>query len=242
MAEGRVLPGIGLRGFFGRGNQNWDVDMDTNLRLLSALVQLRVASITEALPGSPADGVVTVNPANSNIYLRDAGAWVQVVPVEGWSAYVDDVNQRATFNGTAWVLNPPAGAVTDSFGAGLKMQVVTVDLNLATGKVVSSANVVPDGSLIMGVSARTLTAVSGTAQIYLDVNTSGTWGNQYTGTSGLGIAPGSTKGFCAPYSPQYAQYGALAINACVADNANDTFSGGSIRVSVSFLEMTPPAP
>lgn len=59
----RTLPGLGLTGFWPYRSSGWNVGMDNNLRLISALTCLVVDSITAALPGSPADGVITVDPA-----------------------------------------------------------------------------------------------------------------------------------------------------------------------------------
>jgi hypothetical protein len=107
MAE-RTLPGLGLTGFWDLGYNGWNTANDINLRLLSALVQPRVISRTTALPGSPTDGDIYIVPsdAGSNpneIAIRDNGAWVYIVPAEGFTAYVADANENVQFNGTDWV-------------------------------------------------------------------------------------------------------------------------------------------
>jgi hypothetical protein len=107
MAE-RTLPGLGLTGFWDLGFDGWKDPMDVNLRLLSALVQPRAISRTTALPGSPTNGDIYIVPdgAGSNpneIAIRDNGAWVYVVPAEGFTAYVADANENVQFNGTDWV-------------------------------------------------------------------------------------------------------------------------------------------
>lgn len=235
----RALPGLGLIGFFGRGNNNWDQDVDANWLKLSSAVQLVVESITAALPASPANGVVTVNPANKRVSVRDNGAWVEFVPSEGWVAYVKDVGRSAHYKSGAWVLDAQATFV-GAHTASLSLQVAVVDIDLAGVKVASAAGAVPDGSLIVGLQARTLEAVTGSTGVYLDIGAAGTWGHGFSGDfSPLGTAVGSVRPFCAPFSPPYAQFGALAVNACVIDNTNDTFTAGKIRVAVYYIATTP---
>lgn len=104
----RTLPGLALTGFWPLNTKYWNTEMDANLRLLSAVSRLVVDSITAALPGSPADGVITVDPASGaagTIKVRDEGAWVDVAPSVGWRTYVKDVNRLASYTATGWVLD-----------------------------------------------------------------------------------------------------------------------------------------
>jgi hypothetical protein len=104
----RTLPGIGLTGFWPLGYDGWNTENDVNLRLLSALVQARAISRTTALPGSPTDGDIYIVPDGAGshpneIAIRDNGAWVYVVPEEGFRFYVDDDNENIQFDGTNWI-------------------------------------------------------------------------------------------------------------------------------------------
>jgi hypothetical protein len=104
----RTLPGIGLTGFWPLGYDGWNTENDVNLRLLSALVQARAISRTTALPGSPTDGDIYIVPDGAGshpneIAIRDNGAWVYVVPEEGFRFYVDDDNENIQFDGTDWI-------------------------------------------------------------------------------------------------------------------------------------------
>lgn len=235
----RSLPGLGLIGFFGRGANNWDTDVDANWRKLSGLVQLVVESTTAALPGSPANGYVSINPANQRVTVRDNGAWVEFTPSEGWRAYAKDVGLEAIYQSGAWVLQQPATVVGDH-AAALALKVKVVDITLTGKKVASAVGAVPDGSLIVGLQARTLVAVTGSTGVYLDIGAADTWGYGYSGDfAPLGVAAGSTRAFCAPFNPVYAQFGALAVNACVIDNATETFTAGKIRVAVYYIATTP---
>lgn len=103
----RTLPGIGLSGFFGLGFDGWDDEMDVNLRLLSALVQLRALNKVAAEPGSPTDGDIYLldetHATHPNaVAIRDNGAWVYVTPQTGWIAFDATAGFHRTFNGTVW--------------------------------------------------------------------------------------------------------------------------------------------
>lgn len=104
----RTLPGLGLTGFWPAGTNDWGDENDVNLLKLSSLVQGRVASRTSTLPGSPSQGdryiVLDSDPTNPNaVAVYDDGAWVYFTPDSGWELWVDDENDTAKFNGSAWV-------------------------------------------------------------------------------------------------------------------------------------------
>lgn len=111
MAGERTLPGLGLTGFWDLGS-GYKGQMDTNLRLLSALVQLSVKDRDAALPGSPSTGDIYIvestdstHPNEIAIWDGEPGseAWVYVSPGEGWIAYVEDEALHYLYDGSAWV-------------------------------------------------------------------------------------------------------------------------------------------
>lgn len=108
MAGERALPGLGLLGFWDLGSNAWKTGMDTNLRRLSALVQLSVVSRTTPLPGSPPALSVYIVPSgagsNANaVAFRDNGEWVYLTPVKGLRAMVRDEDIFYWFDGSNWV-------------------------------------------------------------------------------------------------------------------------------------------
>lgn len=114
MAGQRALPGLGLVGFWDEGSNGWKPDMDENLRRLSALVQLNVASRTVPLPSNLADGAVYIVPDNAGanakrLALRDNGTWVYLSPIKGLRATVKDEDKFYWYNGTAWVEEQTGG-------------------------------------------------------------------------------------------------------------------------------------
>ena len=110
----RVLPGMGLNGFWNRGD-DWKEGGDANWLKISVLSQLVVESVSVALPSSPANGVVHVVPQSDatnkgKVAVRDAGAWVYLSPPVGAYAWVKDVNKRMRFAGDAWVDDGSGGS------------------------------------------------------------------------------------------------------------------------------------
>lgn len=166
MAE-RTLPGLGLTGFWDLGANNWKGGMDLNLRLLSALVQLRVKSATTALPGSPVNGDIYIVPTGgadaTKIAIRDLGAWVYVTPPEGFLAWAEDTNKFLKFDGAAWVDLITAGGAdfilamffASTLGAGeMLMRYVTktpFDLTTLTNSI-ASAGTASTGTLVLTIA------------------------------------------------------------------------------------------
>ena len=102
----RNLPGLGLRAYAPKGEANWNTWTDPNWRTVSALLQGRVKGLVAALPGSPVDGDMYILTATANanrIAIRDAGAWVYIVPQTGWRMYETTDAITYEFDGTAWV-------------------------------------------------------------------------------------------------------------------------------------------
>lgn len=103
----RVLPNIGLKGFWAAGENGWNGinGVDGNWLTISVLVQATAHDFVAALPAAPADGVVYVVTAGANaqkIAVRDAGAWFYITPLEGWRVYNQTANVMMAFDGSIW--------------------------------------------------------------------------------------------------------------------------------------------
>jgi uncharacterized protein YodC (DUF2158 family) len=112
----RQVPGLGLTAFWDAAQDGWNTGMDANLRLLSVLCQGRVISRVTALPGSPTNGQIYIVPSGGDankIAVRDNGAWVYLIPAEGWMIYVNDENEFVKFDGAAWVIFGSGGTPTE---------------------------------------------------------------------------------------------------------------------------------
>lgn len=103
----RVLPGIGLNGFWDLGENGWKDENDWNLLVLSVLAGGQVLDLVAALPGSPTNGQVylldeTAGADANKLAIRDAGAWVLLAPLEGAILYDVAAGLHRTFDGTVW--------------------------------------------------------------------------------------------------------------------------------------------
>ncbi len=90
------------------------VTVNETFRRLDQLVQQTVLSrTTSAQPGSPADGDAYILPASPtgtdwaayaqhSIAAWQDGAWVEIVPAEGWRAWIDDVDELHVYDGSTW--------------------------------------------------------------------------------------------------------------------------------------------
>lgn len=104
----RTLPGIGLTAGYSGGEDGWGPAMNTNLILLSALVQMTAVNAVDNLPVTPADGEIYVllatAPSNPGmIAIRDDGLWRYVQPVVGWQCFVTAQNSIYRFVGGTWI-------------------------------------------------------------------------------------------------------------------------------------------
>src|SRR3954470_2360010 len=80
-------------------------DETKTIRALWNLTNKVVLSQTAALPGSPTEGDTYIVPSGGDankIAFRSAGAWLYLVPEEGWFAWVADTNKLVFYDGAAW--------------------------------------------------------------------------------------------------------------------------------------------
>lgn len=98
----RTLPNLALQAFFAVGEDGWDDEMSLNMLKLSVLTQGGIKSRVAALPGAPVDGDVHILTTDDTIQIRDDGAWVVVVPQEGWLLYDRSTNEYVSYDGATW--------------------------------------------------------------------------------------------------------------------------------------------
>lgn len=214
------------------------------LRLLDGIVQLSVLDrdLTEP-PASPAEGDRYI-PASgaagawagwdgSIAYWID-GAWMRILPAPGWLAWAVDESQALVWTGSAWIPMANAmgfiaqsAAVTVAKGAnngGTGMAVAEELLSGLSGASHVSTIVIPNRAIVLGVSARTVTAITGAASF--DCGLSGE-PSKFGGS--LGIAAGSTN--IGVVGPQ-----AFYADTPVVLTANGgSFTGGAVRIAIHYL-------
>lgn len=155
------------------------------------------------------------------------GGWEFVAPWEGCAVWVAAERTRLTRVGGAWTQEQsgisPGGAATMA-------RVVELD-HVLSGAVSTTAPVIPDKSVVLGVTGRVLAEITGASGWSLGVAGSlDRYGAGY-GTGAGAFAHGVTG------QPQ-AYYGATPLEVAAQDGA---FTGGSIRLAVHLLELQPPA-
>lgn len=204
------------------------------IRRLDAFVQLVLESVTApAPPGAPEEGARWFVPTGAtgafagregSIAAHEAGAFDFLAPATGFLAFIRDEGRLALFDGGAWVSPLAASAHRATISA----QVLEEDIAL-TGPHVESGILIPDRAIVLGVSTRTLAAVTGAASYDC-----GTAGEPAKFGGSLGAAAGSTNaGVIGPT--------AFYVPTAVRLTANGgTFTGGGVRIAIHVLTCAVP--
>lgn len=107
---GKQQPGNGLWADWILGESGYKTQMDSNLRFLSAAVQLVLDQSTGALPASPTNGMLVATTGSPSIQARIDGAWVVVATAKkGWLGFDKARDSKVEFDGTEWVLLSTGG-------------------------------------------------------------------------------------------------------------------------------------
>lgn len=226
------------------------VTQNEALRMLDAMVQLSVATRAAAAPpASPAEGAryivasgatgVWTGWTNSVACWLD-GAWMRFPPQPGWLAWVEDEAQVLVWTGAAWVPMVDAmgfiaqaasvAVAKGANGASTGMTVIEETLTGLSGATRDSSIAIPDRAILLGVSSRTVTAITGATSF--DCGIAGE-ASKFGGS--LGIAAGSTnRGVIGPQ----AFYADTPIR-LTARGGN--FTGGAVRIAVHLLTVGLPS-
>lgn len=213
------------------------VTVNDALSRLDAVAQLRVVSTAVATPpGSPVDGQAYVVAAAATgvwaghegevaVFLN--GGWVFIVPLEGWSAWDEASGERLLFDGQDW----HGGGIAHSAGGAVTVaRVAEIDHVIGAGATSVTANVIPAGSVVTGVTGRVTVAISGPTDWALGVSGSP---NQYG--SGLGVALNSFANGISG-SPQ-AFYADTPLELTSNGGA---FVSGTVRLAVHYTQLVAP--
>ena len=220
------------------------VTVNEALDALDGLVQLAVISAGfTAPPGSPAEGdrYVVASGAtgawagwDASVAQFSGGAWHRLIPQTGWLAWNEANGVVLVWTGSAWtgldvamgllaragsvrVAEGPAGAATD-------VAVAEELLSGLSGASVTSTMTIPNRAIVLGVSTRTVTAITGASSY--DCGLAGET-SKFGGS--LGVAQGSTNvGVIGPqafYSP----------TPIVLTANGGSFTGGAVRIAIHYL-------
>ncbi|MBN2629385.1 MAG: DUF2793 domain-containing protein [Rhodobacteraceae bacterium] len=226
------------------------VTHNESLRLLDAMVQLSVLDRTRTSPPvSPSDGDRHIVASGAtglwagwdlNIAFRVDGVWMRLVPRPGWLAWVADEATFAVWSDGVWTrFSEAAGLIMRApdvtiarapYGASTGVTVQEELMSGLSGTSATSVLTIPDRAVVLGVSTRTVTQITGAASF--DCGTPDEPGK--FGQS-LGIAAGSSN--IGVIGPQ-AYYADTPIR--ITANGG-SFTGGAVRIAVHSLTFTPPA-
>ena len=225
------------------------VTVNEALDHLDGLVQLSVISSTLTTPpASPVEGdryIVAAGATGAwpgwdgSVAHFSGGAWLRLIPGTGWLAWDQGAGSVLVWTGSAWSgldvamgLLIRAASVEVAKGAtGSAVTIASVEELLSgfTGASVTSSIAIPDRAIVLGVSTRTVTAISGATSY--DCGIAGT-PSKFGGS--LGIAAGSTN--VGVIGPQ-AFYSATPI---VLTANGGSFTGGAVRVAIQYLLPSAP--
>jgi len=220
------------------------VTVNEALDALDGLVQLSVISAGfMAPPGSPVEGdrYIIASGAtgawagwDTSVAQFSGGAWLRLIPQTGWLAWNAASGQLLVWTGSAWtgldvamelLTRAPSVRVAEgSAGSATEMVVAEELLSGLSGTSVTSTISIPNRAIVLGVSTRTVSAITGATSY--DCGISGET-SKFGGS--LGIATGSTN--VGVIGPQ-AFYSATPI-VVTANGGN--FTGGAVRVAIHYL-------
>ena len=155
------------------------------------------------------------------------GGWEFVVPWDGCTVWVAAERTRLTRLGGVWTQEQ--GGISPG-GAATMARIAEID-HVVAGAVSTTAPVIPDKAVVLGVTGRVLAAITGASGWSLGVAGSpDRYGAGY-GTGAGAYAHGVTG------QPQ-AYYGGTPL---VLTAQGGAFAGGTVRLAVHLLELQPPA-
>ena len=219
------------------------------LRLLDGLTQISVLDRDlTAPPGNPAEGARYIVAGGAtglwagwdgDVAFYTGGAWLRLPARTGWVVWVQDEAQVVVLIGSVWTpLDAATGLLSQAasvnvakgaMGGTTGMAVLEQTISGLSGASVTSSIRIPDRSIVLGVSTRVLTAVTGAASF--DCGVAGETGK-------FGVALGTTSGST--------NAGVVGPEAFYADTpivlkANGgSFTGGAVRIAIHYLTLGAP--
>ena len=212
------------------------VTVNESLTRLDALVQLDLTSIGATVPPtSPADGEAhavgtgatgTWAGEDGRIAVFANGGWVFLTARAGWQGWSGGT--RVQFDGVDWVEG--AGALSGN-GAGFVQRTVEVDHAVAAGGTSTVSGIIPENTVVYGVTGRVLSDIGGATGLQVGVAGSA---DRYG--SGIGTTSGAwLRGLTGSPLTYY------AATDLILTAEGGVFDGtGMLRLAVHFAELTLP--
>lgn len=214
------------------------VTVNEAMTCIDGMVDLVLQSTTRATPpAAVVDGQCWAVPAGAinawsgqggKIAIASNGGWRFVQPRFGRRAMIADRGLSAIHDGSGWVI----GAVTlGANGAGMMAGMASEDVTLGTGAAALTNMAIPQGVMVIGATARVVTAITGTLSTWALGHIDAT--NRFG--SGLGKAAGSWSRGILSTPMTYWTPEQLRLTA-----VGGQFTGGVVRVAVHWWELRLP--
>lgn len=214
------------------------VTMNEALLRIDALLGRRVEAVSLTVPPSSAEeGAAWVVPEGASgdwsghsgsIAFWINGGWDFASPRAGWSVFDASNGKTVLFDGVAWV--PDAVAATPG-GAATLHHIVEIDHSVAAGATSTVSAAITAGSQVIGVSARVIGAITGSATSW-SLGVAGS-ANRYG--SGLGTGQNS---FAAGLSGAPVTY--YSDTDLVLTAEGGSFASGAVRLAIHVVRIAPP--
>lgn len=214
------------------------VTVNEALARLDGLALLTLQSLSLATPplvvpdglawSVPVGAVNAWSGQDGKLAIGRNGGWDFVAPRRGWRAFVLDEGGAAAFDGALWRVGL---ATLSPKNAGMGLRVVQVDHAVAAGLVSVTAAIIPANAVVVGVTARVVSALTGslTAWSLGNPGAVGRYG------SGLGLGQGAyARGVLGQPTAFYTPT-PLQLDAVGGD-----FAGGTVRLAVHLIELALP--
>lgn len=214
------------------------VTVNESLARLDGLVNLVLMGTSRtAPPASAADGTCFgVGPGAvdawaghaGDVAIAAGGGWLFWTPTAGMQALNALSGRPVIHDGEGWV----EGALTlGSMGAGMVGGLAELEALIGPGTEVVTALDIPAGAMVVGVTARVTSAITGTLGSW----SIGTAGAQDRFGSGLGLAPGSWARGILSSPMTYWESEPLRLTA-----TGGAFAGGAVRLALHWWELRLP--
>ncbi len=161
--------------------------------------------------------------------VYDNGGWFFLTPRRGWRVWIEDENDYSTFVSGRWV-SALSGAYKE--GAYSSMRIATSDETLAGASHVTSL-VLPNRAMVIGVTARVLTEVSGVGVTGWRIGVDGS-DDRYG--AGIGLVKDSASNGVTGTPVAYYSDSPLQVTA-----EGGVFDGGQVRLAAHYILLTPPS-
>jgi hypothetical protein len=219
------------------------------LRLLDGLTQISVLDRDFAAPpGSPAEGARYIVASGAtglwagwegDVAFYASGVWLRLPARTGWVVWVQDEVRVVVRIGSVWTpLDLAMGLLTQAasvevakgaLGSTIGVAVLEQTVSGLSGAAVTSSIEIPNRAIVLGVSTRVVTAITGAASF--DCGIAGE-AEKFGAT--LGIAAGSAN--VGVIGPQ-AFYANTPI---VLTARGGSFTGGAVRTAIHHLTLGAP--